>query len=185
MRTAFTLIEQLAAVALASAFMLAGFAVLGRLSHRATPQPSGDEARALRHAADLIAWDLSEAARLHSTDSGLNISGFGSLDAAMNPTHRPVRIEYKVEHVGSAWRLVRRQTSLDVMSNRGSRTDWVADGIARIELTPLSPVDQPTTRPAPDLFGPNDAMPLSEKVQLTLVPTDSNVAPVRRICVAR
>ena len=182
MTRAFTLIEQLAAVALASLFMLAGLAVLGGLARDGTTaaSPRGD-ARALSRAADLIEWDLAQAARFRVEHGGAVLTGFGSLDSTMNPTHRPARVEYRLAGPGDARRLVRRQTSLDVPSNRATREDWVSDGIARIELVPMSAV-KPATRPAAELFGPADGALVADVMKLVIVPTDTAAAPVARIC---
>ena len=181
MTRAFTLIEQLAAVTLASLFMLAGLAVLGRLAHDRTGMPRAADSRALARAADLIEWDLGQSARFRSGENGAVLAGFGSLDDMMKPTHRPVRIEYRITQSGDARRLIRSQTNLDVLSNRSMRKDWVCDAIDRIELTPLTAI-RPTTRPAAELFGPADGLPVADVMRLVLVPTDRNVPSVTRIC---
>jgi hypothetical protein len=181
MTRAFTLIEQLAAVALASLFMLAGLAVLGRLARDGTTPSPRDSSRALSRASDLIEWDLTQANRFRVEDDGAVLSGFGSMDAAMNPTHRPSRVEYRLTRFGDTRRLVRRQTNLDVLSNRATREDWVSDDVSRIEMVPLS-ATKPTTRPAAEMFGPADGLPVADVMKLVLVPADGGVPPVTRVC---
>lgn len=184
MRPAFTLIEQLAAVALASLFMLAAMAVLGGVA-RDRARLGRDATVDLRRVADLLESDLGQARRMKSGSRGVTLSGFGSMDSRMVPSHRPVRVEYRIETNGDVSRLLRLQTSLDVSGNHDTRADWVTDGVARIEVTPIGPKQKPSTQPAADLFDASEGAPVPDVVRLTLTPAAPDGSPFSQLVCLR
>jgi len=183
MKPAFTLIEQLAAIALASLFMLAALAVLAGIARDRAARPDRQTHQTISRAADLIAQDLSESRRAVFGNGHVRLSGFGSLDhRSLSPTHRPARVEYTIVRAGETSQLVRWETDLDILSNRNSWTQTVCVDVAGIEIRSLSKPPKPTTRPANDLFGPSDGSQTPEIVELTITPTSSETTVRRVIC---
>jgi prepilin-type N-terminal cleavage/methylation domain-containing protein len=166
MRRGFTLIEQLAAAALAVLLMMGALGVLrgagrdqARLTSRANDHVAPDAMR-------LIRWDMENASRVRGGRDAVVLSGFNSLDAgSLRPTHRPVRVTYAV----SAGYLRRTQEALDIAGNRNGWSELVCGGVSSIEITPLAP-PPPTTRPSVGPFGDSDGVPLGNSARVVVRP---------------
>lgn len=168
MRSAFTLIEQLAASALVALLLGASVAVLAGIARQrhdaATTATIVDEPA--RRIGRMIAWDLTNADRFRVDGPGLTCAGYDALDpASMVPTHRPVRVSYRIEQTDGAPRLVRVQSELDVMSNRNTAKSLVAADVIRFHVTPLGALTAPATRPASDQ---SDGFPVPQAVELSV-----------------
>jgi hypothetical protein len=85
----------------------------------------------------LVKSDLTHARAFHMVGTRemvfrghCAISGLGR-----EITHRPVEVNYRIEEVdGQSW-LVRRQISMDVLTNRDVESDMVCAGITRVSLS--------------------------------------------------
>lgn len=140
MTRAFTLIELLAALVLASMLSLVlltvtarindGLAESEQLNLNTRPADQGFIAM-LRH-------DLTHAQSVETVADDIVITGFGGLDrVTLRPTHRPVRVTYRL--VRDANRatppvLVREQFEFDNRTNRESWIELVAVGIESVRL---------------------------------------------------
>lgn len=168
MRPAFTLVEQLAATALASLLMAASLAVLARISH-GRARSVADAANVGDSVERILAWDLANASHMRIEPDAITLAGFDSLDAAtLEPTHRPVRVSYRIESTGGRLSLVRKQTDLDVLSNRNTWARLVACGISRLDVTSLKGGRVPAAPIADAPFGSADGPPVPRGVELTL-----------------
>ncbi|HWE00784.1 MAG TPA: hypothetical protein VG326_00135 [Tepidisphaeraceae bacterium] len=174
MKRAFTLIEQLAALALATLFMLAAFGVLAALA-RNFPQNRQAFAQdaSFARAAELIRRDLTDARRVRVGDDQFTLCGFNSLEAnTLAVDHRPVRVVYRIERNEHSSRLMRRQEALDVLSNRNAWSELVCENIAHIALVPQGPVPNSGGPPIADVFGPGDGRELPGVFVLKLIGAD-------------
>ena len=182
MKRAFTLIEQLAAIALAGLFMLAALSVLGSVARATRSVPEQTDGPPINHVIELIRHDLMQSERIRTSENRLTLVGFASLDPrTMAPTHRPCRIEYRVVRGDGVPRLIRRQTDLDVLGNQAHWEQTVCADIAGIRLRFVSAPPTPTTRPATELFNPAEGPFMPDAVQLSIRPANPAWAPVTRV----
>ena len=169
MRSAFTLIEQLAATALAALLIAASVAVLARAARDRARAAQPDLSVTITAIANLVRWDLTNAQRVRPGRSALVLAGFDSLDRhSLLPTHRPVRVIYQIEQVGSKYRLIRTQTDIDARSNRNTVSQLVAVGIMALELAPTGPRRAQSTQPIGNLFGSADGEVVPDAAVLAL-----------------
>lgn len=140
-RTAgFTLVEIVAALALAGLLLTVLLTVTGRVNH--TRARLDDAARDDRDRADglvaLLRHDLIHARSVESVGADAIITGYGGLDRrTLEPTHRPARVTYRVLDVGvdeAMPVLVREQIDLDNQTNREASIELVAIGIGRFAV---------------------------------------------------
>jgi hypothetical protein len=135
---AFTLIELLAATVLSAGLMMGVMAVVFDLRPSASGASAMDDVVRghLQAAASCIAADVSNAIEIDASQSGrIVLIGYRRLTGAQcQPVHRPVRIEYRVDTVGSRRCLIRYQQGLDVRTNRNRRRDLLLVGIDKMEL---------------------------------------------------
>ena len=176
-RRGFSLIEMLAAAALSAVLMIGLLAVVSsvgrtRRAFAERQEQSGWSAGV----ADLIRFDVRNARTITAAANRLTLTGTGALDAAtLVPTHRPVRVEYSLQQAaGQSW-LVRRQTDLDVQSNRNSWSDAVCPGVAAFAAEPL--------RDGADAKQPADAVPA--RVRLTVTSENPADPPVQEVLIVR
>ena len=182
MRRAFTLVEQLAALALAALLTAAAIGVLAGIARdRASLRPNEGEA-GLERAAELIRADLAGSQRLEPWGNGFSLNGFASIDSAsLAPGHRPVRITYQILKIGNESSLVRTQESLDVLSNRNTDAQLVCDEVAAVSIRPVV-TGRPATRPA-DPSGARSTVP--QAVRLILTPARTNRPPLMKVLCLR
>lgn len=147
MRRGFTLVELLAATALA--VMLAAGSLRVVASIRADVAAQRDrsltDAAAADQLVDLIRDDLTHAASYSQIGGKVELIGYGSLDRSdfdqrrknSNASHQPVRIEYFIQRLGDVNWLVRRQTDLNALTNRNAWTELARAHVRRIEVRPL------------------------------------------------
>jgi hypothetical protein len=138
-RTAFTLVELLAATALAALLLAAGFGVIGSLGRTRAALARQNAARSYAaEAVDLLRWDLANARYMKATPDELTLTGYGGLDPeTVAPRHRPVTVRYRVAAAGGRTWLVRDQTDLDVATNRNRSTALVCSGVAGFAVLPV------------------------------------------------
>lgn len=141
-----TLLETLLATALLSMLMVGVLAVM------ATVKPATDLAasscagaapseQAIDAWVRLLAEDLGQASEAAPRENAVELSGHLAMDAASSQrTHRAVRVLYALHELdGRNW-LIRRQTALDVLSNRNVQQDLVLGGVKRFELVRVDSV---------------------------------------------
>ena len=185
MRQAFTLIEQLAALVLASLLMFAALAVLAGMARQggAVPVARTEQNVALERTAELIRRDLLDAKRVKVGDNEMTLSGFNSLDpTTLAPTHRPVRVSYWIERDEHLSRLMRRQETLDVLSNHNAWSETVCNDVAAITLIPLtaSPAPRLSGQPNYGLFTLADGREIPSCMRLVLTPISGAQTPFDR-----
>jgi hypothetical protein len=185
-RSAFSLIELVAALALAT---LLTSAVLGAMRSMATGLPgiasssrsAGPDARL----ADLLRFDLSQASVIRQADGTLSLAGYSGLDAStFQPTHRPVIVTYSQREIAGRQWLVREQTALDVLSTRGTWSELVAQGaevpvVSPVSVVPMIPSDdsgsdQAIVDKTPFVFQRLGMTPLPQAVRVTIARQDPN-----------
>ena len=185
MKRGFTLIEQLGALALSSVFMLAAFGALAALARDYSHDRKYPGANALlARAAQDIQRDLTDARRVLLRDDEIIVCGFNSLNAeTLAPDHRPVRVIYRIERDEHSSMLIRRQESLDVLSNRNAWSELVCDGIDHLSLVPLEIAPKgiaapQNNRPIADVFPANDGREIPAAFELKLISKDHTQAPL-------
>ncbi|HSW49058.1 MAG TPA: hypothetical protein VLH09_02735 [Bryobacteraceae bacterium] len=133
---AFTLIEVLAATALAGLLMLAILSVIASLGRSSAALP--DQAAPARTAAllELLRWDLVHARRIHTQKDEFILEGFGALDRqGRSPEHRPVRVTYRLQAAGQRQWLIRRQTGpADQRGQAGSWSELLHPDVVALDL---------------------------------------------------
>lgn len=186
---AFTLVEMMAATALATVLMVGALSVIGTMKptringHDPTP-----------HFADivrLLRWDLTNARTVQYENNTLKLEGYGSLDPAgfgwkryalLPPSHQPITIEYRLwQNRGHSW-LVRRQIHPLERSNRNAWTEVVACDVAHFQLQ-LDEVTDPQ-RPATK-NGLATPVPVPDRVRLLMRSTDGLTQEINQLIVLR
>ncbi len=139
----FTLLELLAASALAALLMIAALQVVRSVGRRPDSEPAANKPRSDLLA--LVRWDLSQALVLRQDHGSCLLAGYGSLDAAtLQSTGRPVMVSYRIKLVGSRRCLYRDQTSLDDLAGRVGWSELVAWDVDQFELTAVRRPREPT-----------------------------------------
>jgi hypothetical protein len=184
-RPAFSLIELVAALALATLLTIAVLAgmrsmVAGLPGIASSSCSAGADARL----ADLLRFDLSQASSIRQTDGSLYLAGYSGLDAStFQPTHRPVIVAYSERAVAGRDWLVREQTALDVLSTRGTWSELVAEGaqvpmITPVPVVPIIPPDNSGSTQAivdktPFVFQRLGMKPMPEAVRIVVARQDA------------
>lgn len=150
MRHGFTLLELLLATMLSTVLMIGVLAVvsdlgasgLGAGDALAKSADAGGESGAAVDQAALEAWvrllrdDLAHAGYVDvAQENAVTLVGLAALEGpGRRLTHRPVRVEYRVEMVKERAWVVRRQESLDVLTNQSVQRDLACGGVRRFVL---------------------------------------------------
>ena len=113
-RRAFTLIELLAASALAAMLVLVLFQVIGSLGRTRAALDRKESAAAHEpwksDLLDMLRWDLANATERRLEPGRVTLAGHGSLDRrSLAAGHEPTAVIYELERRGSRSVLVRRQ----------------------------------------------------------------------------
>jgi prepilin-type N-terminal cleavage/methylation domain-containing protein len=168
----FTLVEMLLASVLLSLLMMGVFAVVVAVARPAgrvaevSPRVSGgsgmmptvagaktDSAQAPVPLNDgvvdalvrLLREDLKHASSISCDEGGITLVGHGAVDAAGRaPTHRPARIEYRIETIDDRHWLIRRQFALDLLTTQNIQRDLVCVGVTSVDLVAVG--DEKITR---------------------------------------
>jgi prepilin-type N-terminal cleavage/methylation domain-containing protein len=145
-RSAFTLIELLAASALAALLMLVLFQVIGSLgrSGAALERAAASEMQSAMQTAwksdllDLVRWDLTNAADINLKPGLLTLTGHGALDRqSLAARQEPVTVVYAIERRGNADCLVRHQVRRDGVSGDAGWSELVCANVRRFEVSPV------------------------------------------------
>lgn len=157
-RSGMTLVELLAAAALAGLLMSALVGVLRSLAIQRRTLLQEHPVLLWRDAlASQLRWDLVNARRMSQRPGELRLTGYGGCDFdTQSVTHRPCEIVYCVQRAaGHSW-LVRREIHLDSTVLNNARAEVVCADVAelvvgRIEdnLAPSKPDADASTAPAP------------------------------------
>jgi hypothetical protein len=174
----------LAALALASVLMLAAFGVLAGVAHQDISRPKSREMTAIASAAEQIRRDLIDARRFRIDTDQITLTGFCSLNPdTLAPDHRPVRVTYRIDRDDGIPRLIRRQESLDLLSNHNAWSELVCDKVEQLSVTPLSAPPPPTTRPWDDPFSPADGDEMVNSLRIRLAADGGKIVSERSVCV--
>lgn len=133
---AMTLIELLAASALAALLMTAMFGVLGAMS---VERRTLFENRAVEPWRDQLIeqlrWDFSNARRMSVTSEELHLIGYGGRDfTTEEATLRPTEVVYIIKNDGHCKWLLRKEIHLDSNSLHNSRIEIAGKGITAIAV---------------------------------------------------
>jgi prepilin-type N-terminal cleavage/methylation domain-containing protein len=139
---AFTLVEMLAAIVLSGLLMVGVLSVVRNLGAAGSPVAAQLAPHAVAGADDIDRWvellreDLDHADEVDaSVPNELTLTGHGALgEANCEQTHRPARVQYKLQDIGGRPWLIRRQAALDVLTNDNVQRDLVCHGVKRFEL---------------------------------------------------
>ena len=158
-RRAMTLVELLAASALAASLMAATLGVIGNLNkQRRILFAEGSVEPWRRQLAEQVRWDFANARKMCSRVGELRLVGYGGVDFLTDePTHRPTEIVYSIqEECGRRW-LLRKEIHLDAGSLHNSRTELVAAGaVGLAAYNPEQGAEKPPSR-EPTRESPNAA----------------------------
>lgn len=136
MSRGFTLVELLAATALAVSLMAGAMGVVASI--RADVAEQHDAARneiaPTRALIALIHRDLLHARVMKQYGGKIELIGYAELDRG---SHRPMKIEYFVQRLADRNWLMRRRTRLDELTNKNHRTELAAADVAGIALHPI------------------------------------------------
>lgn len=148
-RTAFTLIELLAASALAAVLMLVMFQVIGSLgrTRAALSRASDDAGRGSAVQSpwksdllDALRWDLANAATAKLEANRVTLAGHGSLDRrTLAASHEPVEVTYRLERRGAGGRtcLVRREVPRGAATNDRGWSELLCADVSRFAVEPV------------------------------------------------
>lgn len=133
----FTLLELLLAAALSAILMVGVLGVVSNLGDLAVAEPevaAGDPS--LEAFLDLLGEDLEHAQAVDTSQPNrVRLTGPVGLNAhSRERSHRPVEVEYTLQTIaGERW-IVRRQASLDELTNRNVQIDLVCRGIGSLNV---------------------------------------------------
>ena len=145
-RRAFTLIELLAASALAAVLMLVMFQVIGSLGRARTALARSEAGGAAAQSPwksdllDAVRWDLANADTAKFEADRIVLTGHGSLNRrTLARSHEPVTVTYSIERRGrgDGGCLVRRQMPRGGATNDRGWSEVVCVGVSRFGLEPL------------------------------------------------
>ena len=140
---AFTLIELLAASALASVLVLVLFQVIGSLgrTRAALDRKAAADSTTSAHEPwksdllDMLRWDLANATERKLEPGRVTLVGHGSLDRrTLAAGHEPAAVIYELERRGGRSLLVRRQV------DAGAWTEVLCADATGFALQPLRPI---------------------------------------------
>jgi prepilin-type N-terminal cleavage/methylation domain-containing protein len=186
-RTAFTLIELLAASALAALLMLVLFQVIGSLGRTRAAMVAAQTrgGRAASHAAwtsdllDTLRRDLANATEARIDDGGgrLEITGHGSLDRdTLAAAQEPVTAVYELAATAPGHaHLVRRQSPRGGLSGQRAWSELLCANVSRFTVEPAS---------APAAVTVIRANPLSSPLRVRVV-SDSGTLLLDEVIVIR
>jgi type II secretory pathway pseudopilin PulG len=149
---AFTLIELLAASALAAVLMLVLFQVIGSLGRSRAALARVEQSDASARTAwkadllDLFRWDLSNATEASFKPGVVTLTGHGALDRrSLAVDQQPVTVVYRLEPRGRSACLVRHQFPRGGVTNDASWSELVCANVTAFEMSPTSREDQRST----------------------------------------
>ncbi len=155
-RNGFTLIEALAATALAAIMMTAVMSVVSAIA-RSDKASGGDvhDADWRGRVIQVIRRDLQHADEVQSLEDRVILTGYVSLDReTLKPTHRPAVVTYAInQYAGKSW-LLRTQTDLESRSLHNAWTQVVCSGVRGLAVSTQSGVSE---------AGPSDALLTEER----------------------
>lgn len=137
----FTLLELLAASALAAVLMVVMLQVIASLARGRVVLERETAAGPAPWQADLveiIRWDLFHATDGTAEPNRLRLAGHGSLDrATLEAAHRPVTVVYALEQLGGRTWLVRRQSPRGGMTNERGWSELVCPDVIGFAVEPV------------------------------------------------
>jgi len=168
-RDGFTLIEALAATALAAIMMIAVMSVVSAIarSDKAIDTDTRDDDWRSR-VIQVIRQDLQHADEVQSLDGRVILTGHTSLDRkTLKPTHRPAVVVYAIsQYAGQSW-LVRTQTDPESRSLHNAWAQVVCSGVSGLTVSILAgaTVDSPPD-PVPTSDAQTDTNPTKQRPEV-------------------
>lgn len=142
---AFTLLELLAATALAAVLMVVLLQVVAAMARGKVVLERDAAAHTAPWQADLVEnlrWDLTNTVEGTAEPGRLRLSGHGSLDrATLDSGHRPVNVSYAIEQLGGRPWLVRRQSPRGGLTNERGWSELVCPDVASFVVEPVDAAD--------------------------------------------
>ncbi len=132
----FTLIEALAATALAAIMMTAVMTVVSALAHDDSRQANESERESWQQRMiELVEQDLRYSDSVTDQGDGVLMTGHLSLDQdTLTPTHRPVQVSYHIRKFADKSWLIRSQTDLESRALDNSWSEVVCSGVRAIKV---------------------------------------------------
>ena len=126
-----TLVELLAALAIASVVLVAALTVTATLTRAEAAAKQGSERSSiLEGLRRVLAMDLAHAERSRSDKTGFSLQTHAALDGALEVTHVPAEVAYRVVDTGGRRWLVRSQQAL----GGKQQSELLAANVEGIEL---------------------------------------------------
>ena len=144
-RSAFTLIELVAALALAGLLLLVLFQVTVGLGHdRSVMQAASADPEPVQRISRRLWDDLGSSYRAGVDEGRLWVEGWSGL-ASGSGHHHPVRVQYRVENAENprGGVLIREEHDLTDLSNKPRDISVIALGVAALSLEPLVGTEDP------------------------------------------
>lgn len=184
-RRAMTLVELMAASALAAVLLSASFGVIGSLAaQRKTQTCDGYTEPWRKQLSEQLRWEIANARKMCATPTELRLVGYCSTDFVTDEaTHRPCEIIYSIHNDGSRSWLIRREIHLDSGTLKNSRTELAAAGITRIDAFDPKARNNARREDRRKRNQPRIYMPVPDRLQLTLYGENEEVALINELVV--
>ena len=137
-RLGLTIVELLAATALATMLVAAVLGVLNRVTQQQKVLLTDDAPEPWHNRiVDLLEWDLANSQTIRTTPDGIHLEGFASRDVVTGePLHCPAVVSYLIVREGERSWLMRRETHPDALVLDNRTAELVCAGAERILATP-------------------------------------------------
>ena len=173
-RPAFTLIETLAAVALAAVLLVVSFQIVAGVGRAQWVMTQRDAAADWADGVlDVIRGDVLNARRVRVENGTLRLDGYNALDPqTLSPSGRLASVVYRVQDIAGRRWLVRSQTLDDALTNAARTSQPLCPDVAQLAVV--------ATRRKGD---EPDAMPA--RVAVRIVPNDPAAMPAEEVIFVR
>lgn len=164
MRKAFTILEMLAATALAALLMLAVLHVIGSVGRTRAALAREFDPAWRAQVLETLRLDLTHSTGVRYEPNGVTLTGHAGLDrATLAPDHKPVTVAYGLATVAGRNWLYRRQTP-----RAGSgRQPWRELLCADVTTFSVRPAAAPADRPAAHGDQEEEPLPVAVSVEIT------------------
>lgn len=133
-RRGFTLIELVAAAALASLLLAALAGVAGSFVRSARRAPAESDTSLWQgRLAEQIRWDFERAREVRRTPQFVALRGYGDLGAGSSLTTKPVEVVYRIETCANRSWLTRTQSPLGVASSASKPVELLAVDVGSLD----------------------------------------------------
>lgn len=133
-RLAFTLVEFVAATALATLLLVAVLGVAAAFAKSAARRERAVTPPLWQHRlAEQIRWDFEQAREVRKVGSRLELRGYGDVEANSPTTRRLVEVTYQTESLAHRTWLTRRQRPIGLATSTARQPELLAQGVAMLD----------------------------------------------------